>query len=109
MPLPLYREGELDSKPPIQKDCYLNGSQKGMVRDTVGMTDREKREVTRDYYAHIELIDAQFGRWNFTDAEREVALLLLKGLSTKEVAAVRATSERTVAGRQRSRSAISDS
>lgn len=37
-----------------------------------------------------------FGRWNFTDAEREVALLLLKGLSTKEVAAVRATSERTI-------------
>lgn len=43
-----------------------------------------------------EAIDAQFSRWNFTDAEREVALLLLKGLSTKEAAAVRATSERTI-------------
>jgi DNA-binding CsgD family transcriptional regulator len=43
-----------------------------------------------------EAIDAQFGRWNLTDAEREVALLLLKGLSTKEIAAVRAGSERTV-------------
>jgi DNA-binding CsgD family transcriptional regulator len=41
-------------------------------------------------------IDVQFGRWNLTDAEREVALLLLKGLSTKEIAAVRAGSERTV-------------
>ena len=41
-------------------------------------------------------IDAQFTRWNLTDAEREVALLMLKGLSTKEVAAVRAASERTV-------------
>lgn len=41
-------------------------------------------------------IDAQFTRWNLTDAEREVALLLLKGLSTKEIAAVRAGSERTV-------------
>lgn len=41
-------------------------------------------------------IDAQFMRWNLTDAEREVALLLLKGLSTKEIAAVRAGSERTV-------------
>jgi DNA-binding CsgD family transcriptional regulator len=41
-------------------------------------------------------IDAQFVRWNLTDAEREVALLLLKGLSTKEVAMVRAGSERTV-------------
>lgn len=43
-----------------------------------------------------QAIDAQFGRWNLTDAEREVALLLLKGLSTKEIAAVRAGSERTV-------------
>lgn len=41
-------------------------------------------------------IDAQFGRWNLTEAECEVALLLLKGLSLKEVAAVRATSERTI-------------
>ena len=43
-----------------------------------------------------DAIDAQFSRWNLTDAEREVALLLLKGLSLKEVAAVRATSERTI-------------
>jgi DNA-binding CsgD family transcriptional regulator len=43
-----------------------------------------------------EAIDAQFGRWSLTEAEREVALLLLKGLSSKEVAAVRNSSERTV-------------
>lgn len=42
-----------------------------------------------------EAIDIQFTRWNLTEAEREVALLLLKGLSTKEIAAVRAGSERT--------------
>lgn len=49
-----------------------------------------------------EAIDTQFSRWNLTDAEREVALLLLKGLSTKEVAAVRASSERTVREQARS-------
>lgn len=43
-----------------------------------------------------EAIDTQFTRWGLTDAEREVALLLLKGLSTKEIAAVRGGSERTV-------------
>jgi DNA-binding CsgD family transcriptional regulator len=43
-----------------------------------------------------QAIDAQFTRWSLTDAEREVALLLLKGLSTKEIAAVRGGSERTV-------------
>jgi arylsulfatase A-like enzyme len=62
MPLPVYREGELDNKPAHQKDCYLNGSQKGMVRNTADMTDLEKKEVTRDYYAQIELIDTQLGR-----------------------------------------------
>ena len=43
-----------------------------------------------------QAIDAQFSRWNLTEAEREVALLLLKGLSHKEIAAIRTTSERTV-------------
>lgn len=32
------------------------------MRDTVTMTDDEKREVTRDYYAEIELMDHQLGR-----------------------------------------------
>jgi DNA-binding CsgD family transcriptional regulator len=41
-------------------------------------------------------IEQQFSRWNLTDAEREVALLLLKGLATKEIAGVRGVSERTV-------------
>lgn len=49
-----------------------------------------------------EAIDAQFSRWNLTDAEREVALLLLKGLSLKEIATVRATAERTIRAQARS-------
>jgi len=47
-------------------------------------------------------IDAQFDRWQLTPAEREIALLMLKGLSHKEIAAVRDASERTV--RQQARS-----
>jgi DNA-binding NarL/FixJ family response regulator len=43
-----------------------------------------------------EAIDAQFERWDLTPAEREVGLLLLKGLSHKEVAETRSTSEPTV-------------
>jgi DNA-binding CsgD family transcriptional regulator len=41
-------------------------------------------------------IDAQLQLWRLTDAEREVALLLLKGLSLREIACLRETSERTV-------------
>ncbi len=40
-------------------------------------------------------IDRQFERWDLTEAEGAVAMLLLKGLSLKEVAEVRGTAERT--------------
>ena len=40
-------------------------------------------------------IDAQLAKWQLTPAEKEVAFLLLKGLSLKEVASVRETSEKT--------------
>ncbi|MBI5066968.1 MAG: LuxR family transcriptional regulator [Deltaproteobacteria bacterium] len=41
-------------------------------------------------------IDRQFDGWGLSPAEREVGLLLLKGLSLKEAAEARQTSERTV-------------
>jgi DNA-binding CsgD family transcriptional regulator len=41
-------------------------------------------------------IERQFRRWDLTQAEAEVGLLLLKGLSHKEIANVRQTSERTI-------------
>ncbi len=43
-----------------------------------------------------EIIRQQFQRWQLTSGEQEVALLLLKGLSFKEIAAVRDTHEKTV-------------
>lgn len=41
-------------------------------------------------------IDTQFDAWGLTEVEKEVALLLVKGLATKEIATVRECSERTV-------------
>jgi DNA-binding NarL/FixJ family response regulator len=43
-----------------------------------------------------EAIERQFARWALTPAEREVGLLMLKGLSHKEIAAARATTETTI-------------
>jgi DNA-binding CsgD family transcriptional regulator len=43
-----------------------------------------------------DAIDRQLARWRLSPAEKEVALLLLKGLSHKEIGAVRGTSEATV-------------
>lgn len=40
-------------------------------------------------------LDRQFERWALTPAEKEVALLLLKGLSHKEIAEVRSITEAT--------------
>jgi DNA-binding CsgD family transcriptional regulator len=62
-------------------------------------TDDAKR-WNREAHAVLEglgaAIDRQFGRWGLTPAERDVALLQLKGLRHKEIAELRHTSERTV-------------
>ena len=42
------------------------------------------------------VLKEQFETWNLTLTEREVAMLLLKGLSFKEIASVRSTMEKTV-------------
>jgi DNA-binding CsgD family transcriptional regulator len=41
-------------------------------------------------------LDQQFDAWDLTDAEREISMLILKGLSYKEIASARGTAERTV-------------
>jgi DNA-binding CsgD family transcriptional regulator len=43
-----------------------------------------------------EVISSQFSDWKLTASEREVGLLLLKGFSLKEIAALRGTSEKTI-------------
>lgn len=41
-------------------------------------------------------IDQEFTNWNLSNAEREVALLMIKGLSASEIAEIRASTEKTV-------------
>lgn len=43
-----------------------------------------------------KLLDEQFELWRLTKSEKEVGLLLIKGLSLDEIAAVRDTKEKTV-------------
>ena len=54
---------------------------------------QEMRSARHDY---SELIHQQFENWQLTASEQQVAMLLLKGLSFKEIAAVRDTREKTV-------------
>ena len=54
------------------------------------------RKESRKYIDGLSnAIDEQLCKWGLTAAEKEVAFLLLKGLSLKEVASVRHTTEKT--------------
>jgi DNA-binding CsgD family transcriptional regulator len=54
---------------------------------------REAQDVLNGLAAAM---DRQFDKWGLTPAERDVAMLQLKGLRHKEIADLRQTSERTV-------------
>jgi len=43
-----------------------------------------------------QLIDQQFGLWHLSHSEKDVALMLIKGFSMKEIAEFRQTQEKTV-------------
>lgn len=63
-------------------------------------TRRDSLRWRRQYFETVRglsrAIREQFEEWQLTPAEAEIGLLLLKGLSLKEIADVRTTGERTV-------------
>ncbi|SFM26336.1 helix-turn-helix transcriptional regulator [Shimia aestuarii] len=44
----------------------------------------------------FEMLNLQFGRWQLTEAERDVALLTVKGMTVNEIAELRNTSPGTI-------------
>ena len=46
--------------------------------------------------AFLDLLQERFAEWGLTPAEKDVALFAIKGMSTAEIAVLRATSEGTV-------------
>jgi DNA-binding CsgD family transcriptional regulator len=77
--------------------------QRREVRRLQGDLDQSRAEANRWREEASELlrglshaIDHQFDRWDLSPAEREVALLLLKGLSSRDIADLRQTREATV-------------
>ena len=55
------------------------------------------REANRELVAGLsKQILKQFNQWKMTQAEMQVGMLMLKGLSHQEIADVRSTSERTI-------------
>lgn len=73
----------------------LAGSRQAL-RDREAERDRWRDAAQRLLAGLGAAIEAQFERWGLTPAEKDVALLLLKGLGHKDAANVLGRSERTV-------------
>lgn len=62
--------------------------------------DQERRDMEtalrRAGSAFGEVLDERFTEWNLSEAERDVAMFLIKGASTSEIAQMRNTSEGTI-------------
>lgn len=63
------------------------------TRDHLSVSNEKLKGMGKKYR---EVIDQQLTDWSFTPSEKDVAFLLLKGLSFEEVAGVRETKEKTV-------------
>ncbi|VAW51924.1 Regulatory protein LuxR [hydrothermal vent metagenome] len=56
----------------------------------------EKEKTARLSGQLFEVMNKQFGDWQLSPSENEVALLLIKGLSMKEISEIRNVKEKTV-------------
>ncbi|PCI72911.1 MAG: LuxR family transcriptional regulator [Gammaproteobacteria bacterium] len=81
-------------------EIYQRSKQLAHLGETLSASNQhlenitEKMKLARKQYS--EVIQQQFDDWKMTQGEQQVGLLLLKGLSFKEIAVVRSTKEKTV-------------
>ena len=66
--------------------------------NTVLLHEQEnfKKRISHLSTEFLLSIDDQFNKWSFSRAEKEIALLLIKGLAMKEIADIRGSTESTV-------------
>lgn len=67
-----------------------------MLRRALLDRHRAEERLRRASGAFMDLLHERFAEWGLTPSEKDVALFAIKGLSTAEIAALRATSEGTV-------------
>lgn len=84
------------------KDSFLLKKEIENQKNQVAQHREEAAQWRTQAKKHIEglshSIDLQLEKWGLTNSEKEITFLLLKGLSTKEIADLRSTSEKTVRG-----------
>jgi DNA-binding CsgD family transcriptional regulator len=67
-----------------------------VLRRTIYERNLAQERLRRASGAFMNLLDERFVDWGLTPAEKDVALFAIKGMSTAEIAVLRATSEGTV-------------
>lgn len=77
----------------LRKQLSVTRTDLSNTRADLQAMDNKMRQASRQYG---EVIQEQLGKWDLTQSEKDVALLLLKGLSFEEIANVRDTKEKTV-------------
>ncbi len=66
------------------------------LRQALGARKQAEQSLAQVQMAFRDHLDARFGAWQLTPAERDVAMFSIKGLSIQEIAQMRDTSEGTV-------------
>jgi DNA-binding NarL/FixJ family response regulator len=70
------------------------------LKEELAKSDHQLQNISEEMKSartkYSELIYQQFNNWKLTKSEQEVAMLLLKGLSFREISGVRDTKEKTV-------------
>ncbi len=80
---------------------YEKNKQKQQIKQLKHQLEQTSKNKADGYIIEgrrqlAKIIHQQFSQWKLTQSESEVGLLLLKGLSLKEIAALRNTAEKTV-------------
>lgn len=84
----------------LMRDSFRKTHELVQSREIILAKEKETERWRLESQKYIQglgiAIDAQLARWSLSPSEKEVALLLLKGLSLKEIADIRKTAEKTV-------------
>lgn len=78
-----------------QKERTATQNLKRSLKTVSEEREQLRSEIRQHMSGLSQIIDSQFDHWNLTPTEKDVGFLLLKGLSLKEIAAIRETAEKT--------------
>lgn len=79
----------------VGKTLYINQMEDELIK-VKHENDEFRNKVSVHTSAFSSAVEDQFNKWQLTASEKDIAILLIKGLSMKEIASVRNSQESTV-------------